>query len=82
MVVVTLQKQVGCFSHRVVTLVAHKLERQAGGTVVYFGWRLINPEGSCPCSSSYNCNTLTTHAQNICEHCKNKSVVLTAELLP
>ena len=37
MVVVTLQKQVGCFNHRVVTLVAHKLERQAGGIVVYFG---------------------------------------------
>ena len=26
--VVTLQKQVGCFNHRVVTMVADKLERQ------------------------------------------------------
>ena len=48
----TLQKQVGCFNHRVVTLVADGLERQCmvmRGLLWY--WRLIaqgNPRGSCP----------------------------------
>ena len=55
----SLQKQVGCFNYKVVTLVAYKLERQ---------WRYeryrrqkyfqSNPRGCCSCSSSYHQNTL------------------------
>ena len=47
----TLQKQVGCFNHSVVTLVADKLERQWLWEVRSWYLKLIaqgNPIGSCP----------------------------------
>ena len=44
-----LQKQVGCFNHRVVTLVLYYIV--AGETVVILVWKInciSNPSGSCP----------------------------------
>ena len=55
----SLQKQVGCFNYKVVTLVAYKLERQwwyeRYRRQKYFQ---SNPRGCCSCSSSYHQNTL------------------------
>ena len=63
-VLATLQKQVGCFNYRVVTLVVYKLERQWGVKINC----MRQPERQLP-NSSYNHNTLNLadNPQNICE---------------
>ena len=61
----TLQKQVGCLNHRVVTLVTYQLGRQ-WSLLEYWLWELYLSIGSIRqperqlLSSSYNHNTLTT----------------------
>ena len=54
-----LQKQVGCFNHRVVTMVADKLKRMWLDERFALEIRIKQPKGQLP-SSSYNHNTLKT----------------------
>ena len=53
---ISLQKKIGCFNHRVVTMVVDKLKRQWFN----FGNRIKQPEKQLS-NSSYNHNTQTIH---------------------
>ena len=58
-------KQVGCFNHRVVTMVADKLQRQWFALVLETNC-IRQPKGQLP-SSPYNHNTLTTTRTSVKE---------------
>ena len=64
----TLQNQVGCFSHRVVTLVAYTQERRQYERITLV-WKtncIRQPQRQMS-SSSYNHNKLTTHRTSVNE---------------
>ena len=64
--IVTQQKQIGCFNHRVVTLVADKLKRQ-WLCIVYFANCIRQPERRLPRPSTTLSCTYSNHQSCIFE---------------